>query len=81
MYIQTPKQLIDVGEIGNASTGDILFDGGVKINNDINAIYNAFGDQRKMATANGTKHTHRSGRKVYDYEQLAAAALDAAAER
>lgn len=54
MYIQTPKQLIDVGEIGNASTGDILFDGGVKINDDINAIYNAFGDQRKMATANGT---------------------------
>lgn len=54
MFIQEPKKLIDTGEIGNASTGDILFDGGNKINSDINAIYNAFGDQRKMATANGT---------------------------
>lgn len=53
IYKQEPKQLIDTGEIGNASTGDILFDGGNKINDDINAIYNSFGDQRKMATANG----------------------------
>lgn len=54
MFIQEPKKLIDTGEIGNASTGDILFDGGNKINSDFNAIYNAFGDQRKMAVANGT---------------------------
>ena len=54
MFIQEPKKLIDTGEIGNASTGDILFDGGNKINSDFNAIYNAFGDQRKMAIANGT---------------------------
>lgn len=54
MFIQEPKKLIDTGEIGNASTGDILFDGGNKINSDINAIYNAFGDQRKMSVANGT---------------------------
>ncbi|QQG32116.1 baseplate wedge tail fiber connector [Citrobacter phage CkP1] len=53
MYIQQPKQLIDVGEIGNASTGDILFDGGEKLNSDINAIYNAFGDQRKMTLDDG----------------------------
>ncbi|UPW39242.1 putative baseplate wedge tail fiber connector [Escherichia phage vB_EcoM_ESCO47] len=61
-FRQTPKQLIDTGEIGNASTGDILFDGGNKINDDINAIYNAFGDQRKMATANGTGP---SGQTIY----------------
>jgi hypothetical protein len=40
------KLLIDVGEIGNASTGDILYDGGVKLNTDLNNIYNTFGDQR-----------------------------------
>lgn len=53
MFKQIPKQLIDTGEIGNASTGDILFDGGNKLNDDINAIYNAFGDQRKMKLNNG----------------------------
>lgn len=53
MFVQTPKQLIDTGEIGNASTGDILYDGGVKINDNINAIFNAFGDQRKMALDEG----------------------------
>lgn len=46
MYEQTGKKLIDVGEIGNASTGDILFDGGEKLNNNLNDIYNTFGDQR-----------------------------------
>jgi hypothetical protein len=53
MFEQEAKQLIDVGEIGNASTGDILFDDGNKINNNFNGIYNAFGDQRKMALDNG----------------------------
>ncbi|QHR72648.1 baseplate wedge tail fiber connector [Escherichia phage mobillu] len=75
-FKQTPKQLIDTGEIGNASTGDILFDGGNKINDDINAIYNAFGDQRKMAVADGTGPTgqtiHATGYyqkgKAIDYQ-------------
>jgi hypothetical protein len=49
MIIQTGKELIDVGEIGNASTGDILHTGGVKINTDFNNIYNTFGDQRLSA--------------------------------
>lgn len=53
MFNQEPKLLIDVGEIGNASTGDILFDGGEKINKNFNAIYNAFGDQRKMDVNEG----------------------------
>ncbi|ATN93121.1 baseplate wedge tail fiber connector [Salmonella phage Melville] len=53
MYNQEPKQLIDVGEIGNASTGDILFDGGLKLNSNMNAIYNSFGDQRKMSLDSG----------------------------
>lgn len=43
---QETKKVIDVGEIGNASTGDILYDGGIKINKNFNSIYNAFGDQR-----------------------------------
>lgn len=62
MYKQEPKQLIDVGEIGNASTGDILYDGGVKLNNNVNAIYNAFGDQRKMSNAEGQGAT---GQKIH----------------
>lgn len=43
---QKLKQRVDTGEIGNASTGDILFDGGNKINENFDAVYNAFGDQR-----------------------------------
>lgn len=44
--VQETKKIIDVGEIGNASTGDILYDGGIKVNKNFNSIYNAFGDQR-----------------------------------
>lgn len=47
------KQHVDVGEIGNASTGDILYDGGVKINDNFSAIFNAFGDQRYFANNEG----------------------------
>lgn len=46
MFKQEPKLLIDIGEIGNASTGDILYEGGKKINSDFQNIYNTFGDQR-----------------------------------
>lgn len=45
-YNQVPKQKIDIGQIGNPSTGDILYDGGDKLNSDLDAIYNSFGDQR-----------------------------------
>lgn len=51
--LQEPKELIDVGEIGNTSTGDILYDGGGKINNIINALYNTFGDYRLSLANNG----------------------------
>lgn len=51
--LQEPKELIDVGEIGNQSTGDILFDGGNKINNVINALYNNFADYRLTKVNNG----------------------------
>ncbi|AWD90305.1 baseplate wedge tail fiber protein connector [Erwinia phage Cronus] len=47
------KQLIDVGEIGNASTGDILFDGGEKINAVFNQMYNTFGNKTLSETAEG----------------------------
>lgn len=40
------KQRIDTGEIGNANSGDILFDGGVKLNENLDALYNVFGDIR-----------------------------------
>lgn len=43
---QVTKQRIDTGEAGNASTGDSLYDGGVKINSNFYEIYNAFGDWR-----------------------------------
>lgn len=47
------KKIVDVGEIGNASTGDILYDGGVKINENFSALFNAFSDQRYYSTGNG----------------------------
>lgn len=40
------KQKVDRGQIGDAATGDILYDGAGKINSNFDAIYNAFGDQR-----------------------------------
>ncbi|QYN80330.1 baseplate wedge tail fiber connector [Kosakonia phage 305] len=54
------KLLIDVGEIGNASTGDILYDGGVKLNTDLNNIYNTFGDQR-LADVYDSQKLHATG--------------------
>lgn len=69
---QEPKKVIDVGEIGNASTGDILFDGGVKINFNFQSVYNAFGDQRLDAIANGenAQLIHATGyyQKATQYE-------------
>lgn len=47
------KKIVDTGEIGNASTGDILYDGGVKINENFSALFNAFGDQRYFSTGEG----------------------------
>lgn len=63
MIVQTTKKLIDVGEIGNASTGDILFDGGEKINEDFNNLYNTFGDQRLFSNDSGiaTQTLHATG--------------------
>ena len=52
-YKQKKKQLIDVGEVGNANTGDIIFDGGNKLNDTVNALYNTFGDTELQATAEG----------------------------
>lgn len=53
MYTDKGKKIIDVGEVGNASTGDILYDGGVKINDNFDALYNAFSDQRLFAAGAG----------------------------
>lgn len=63
MAYQTGKKLIDVGQIGNPSTGDPLYDGGVKLNEVITNVYNAFGDVR-LLTANdgvGTMLLHATG--------------------
>ena len=53
MAYQTAKKLIDVGEIGNPSTGDPLYDGGVKLNEMITNVYNAFGDVRMLSANEG----------------------------
>ena len=53
MKLQNKKRLIDVGEVGNASTGDILFNGGVKINEVFEDLYNVFGDRRLLKGNNG----------------------------
>lgn len=49
--LQDTKKRIDVGVIGNPSTGDILYDGGVKLNAVIDALYNTFGDYRLYSSA------------------------------
>lgn len=63
MVDQAPKQRIDTGIIGNASTGDILYDGGTKINSNMDSIYNAFGDARmfEAGTATGNQMIHATG--------------------
>ena len=63
MIEQEVKQYIDVGEIGNASTGDILYDGGVKINHNFDSVYNAFGDQRlgSVGHGEGNQTIHATG--------------------
>lgn len=53
MKFQNKKRLIDVGEIGNASTGDIIFNGGVKINEVFSDLYNVFGDRRLLKGNDG----------------------------
>lgn len=62
-YVQPPKQLIDVGEKGNANTGDIIYDGGVKVNEGLTALYNTFGDVRLWDTSEGvgSQTLHASG--------------------
>lgn len=50
---QVPKKIIDTGLAGNASTGDILYDGGNKINDNMDNLYNAFGDQRMYENNKG----------------------------
>ncbi len=63
MINQTPKLLVDIGEIGNASTGDILYEGGRKLNVDLDSLYNTFGDQRLYSVNNGenTQVLHATG--------------------
>lgn len=63
MIIQKAKQIVDTGQIGNASTGDILYDGGVKLNENFDAVYNTFGDQRKYSddSGDGTQILHATG--------------------
>ena len=54
----TTKKRIDTGVVGNPSTGDILYDGGNKINDNFDAIFDAFGDQRLKDV------DHGAGRQV-----------------
>ncbi|UNA02520.1 baseplate wedge tail fiber connector protein [Serratia phage SP1] len=50
---QNTKTRIDIGRPGDASTGDVLYKGGEKINSNFDALYNAFGDERLFSTDNG----------------------------
>ncbi|ADG60066.1 baseplate wedge tail fiber protein connector [Acinetobacter phage Acj9] len=72
MYVQTPKTEIDVGVIGNGSTGDILFDGGTKLNSLGTNIYNTFGDvrfyDRGTQTQFQTLHAQGYFQKVSAYD-------------
>lgn len=53
MAYQTGKKLIDVGQVGNPSTGDPLYDGGQKLNEVITNLYNALGDIRLLNANEG----------------------------
>lgn len=72
MFTQNPKREIDIGTIGNASTGDILYDGGDKLNSNFNAVYNMFGDQRFFdngtAEVNQTLHATGYYQKVTGFD-------------
>lgn len=72
MFTQLPKTEIDVGTMGNASSGDILYDGGEKINQNSTSIFNAFGDQRiydsGLATQSQTIHATGYYQKVSSYD-------------
>ncbi|MBF84633.1 MAG: baseplate wedge tail fiber connector [Acidobacteria bacterium] len=46
MAEQIKKQRIDTGQAGDASTGDNLYEGGTKLNQNLDALYNTFGDIR-----------------------------------
>ncbi|MGL5308211.1 MAG: hypothetical protein ACRC9Y_19160, partial [Aeromonas veronii] len=62
-YVQPTKKLVDVGEVGNANTGDIIYDGGVKLNDGLTALYNTFGDVRlwDVAAGVGSQKLHATG--------------------
>lgn len=62
-YVQPTKKLIDVGTVGDANTGDIIYDGGVKINDGITAMYNVFGDVRlwDVKQGEGSQKLHATG--------------------
>lgn len=53
MSQQTTKKLIDTGTKGNGGTGDIIYDGGVKLNEMISNLYNAMADVGKFDINNG----------------------------
>lgn len=55
MKLQNKKILIDTGIVGNASTGDIIYDGGEKINSVISDLYDVFGDRRLLKSNDGQK--------------------------
>lgn len=63
MITQIPKQIIDTGLLGNPSTGDILYDGGVKANENFAGLYDAFGDQRfsEQGISEGNQTIHATG--------------------
>lgn len=50
---QEPKQIINTGVKGNQGTGDIIYDGGEKINLNFDGIYNSFSDATKYSINNG----------------------------
>lgn len=47
------KERVDIGIPNNPSTGDVLADGGIKINNNFDDIYNKFGDNRLFEIDHG----------------------------
>ncbi|ATI17409.1 putative baseplate wedge tail fiber connector [Aeromonas phage P19] len=74
MSVQKPKELVDTGVRGQEGTGDTLHDGGLKLNQDINSIWNVFGDYRigktsgfgnRVQTLHGTGYYQKHTRAYY----------------
>lgn len=64
------KTRIDIGRPGDASTGDVLYRGGEKLNSNFDELFNVFGDERLFATDNGVGRQTLYGTGYYQFRDV-----------